>query len=115
MTPEEIKEGMKLLDEKAPALIYPLYEEMILDWRSLIDTDILDMQFATKCILGQLFGWYDDGVEKIGLPLDYCSDDAREQAVNLGFALPYESGREAYKQLTEQWKQALLEEREQQS
>jgi hypothetical protein len=52
VTPEE--RGAKLLDEK--------YEG---DWREKIDIDELDMDNQDECILGQMYGDYEDGLEEV--------------------------------------------------
>jgi hypothetical protein len=58
VTPEE--RGAKLLDEK--------YEG---DWREKIDVDELDMDNQDECVLGQLYGDYEDGLVKLFGRCDY--------------------------------------------
>lgn len=37
------------------------------DWRNKIDLDTLDLKHCETCILGQVFGTYEDGLEKLGI------------------------------------------------
>lgn len=47
--------GIELLDRQVPG------------WRDRIDWDKLDMANCYRCILGQLFGKYSEGVEELGV------------------------------------------------
>lgn len=47
--PEEVKAGMELLDQEVPG------------WREKIDLDSLDLSDCYECILGQVFGHFNEG------------------------------------------------------
>jgi hypothetical protein len=53
---EEVRAGIAWLDERADD-----------EWRLEINTEVLDMRNSDLCILGQLFGSYDEAIEKFGL------------------------------------------------
>lgn len=61
------------------------------DWRSRIDTDILDLQTFATCILGQLFGDFNDGLIELGFQY--------EEAIECGFAGAFDR----YDVLTNEW------------
>jgi len=63
-----VERGFRLLDEMGPE-----------NWRGQIDWANLDMMSATKGVLGQLYGAYEDGLDALIL-----SD---ESAIYYGFAL----------------------------
>jgi hypothetical protein len=80
----QIAEGMKLLDEKEGPL-----------WDQRIETDKLDMGRCSSCILGQLHGWYTDGLDEYELT-EGSMWNAYEKhkayvksAYYYGFALPF--------------------------
>lgn len=52
---ERAANGAALLDEMEP------------NWFHDIDTTFLNLRDATQCVLGQLYGHYDSGLEKLGL------------------------------------------------
>lgn len=51
----QINAGIKLLDSEVP------------NWRGKIDIDELDLGSCSVCVLGQVFGDYDDGIEALGV------------------------------------------------
>jgi hypothetical protein len=51
----EIDAGIKLLDLQVP------------NWRAKIDLDELDLGSCSVCILGQVFGDYDTGIDELGV------------------------------------------------
>lgn len=53
MITPEVERGIALLDERVPG------------WRDRINLDDLDMGSITKCVLGQLFGQYVDGLNEL--------------------------------------------------
>lgn len=53
----EVRKGIEWLDEYLP------------EWRECIDTSILDMGHVHDCILGQIFGNYDNACYENGLPI----------------------------------------------
>lgn len=64
------------------------------DWRKKIDLDGLDISSCDVCVLGQVFGGYDNGLSTLGID----SYKARDY----GFTTDYSMG-----DLTEAWKDAL--------
>lgn len=85
-----VDRGCVLLDRDMP------------DWRNRVDRDILNMKLNDSCILGQLFGGYLKGLDKLGIP-GYTTDDA-----DCGFDVPKEDiSDEAYEKLTDEWKRRL--------
>lgn len=110
MIPEEIENGMKLLDEKANELLG------VEDWRLMINLSTLNMQFCGSCILGQVFGYYFDGLVELGIltedeALEY-EYEAQGIAKSLGF---HADNSEKWEELTNQWRQALSQEKGQES
>lgn len=67
-----VARGAALLDEKFP------------DWYKRIDLDALAMDNCCRCVLGQLFGLYSEGAERIGLWYNGGFPGATER-VNHGF------------------------------
>lgn len=77
-----VSNGINLLDREEPG------------WRDNIDTDTLDVSDCTQCILAQVYGHFNTGLNRLDMwdhPDDY------------GFALVGGD----YAQLTDQWKLAL--------
>lgn len=37
-------------------------------WRSVIDTQLLDMSDPALCVLGQVYGYWDVGLARLGIP-----------------------------------------------
>ena len=58
----DVTRGVKLLDQE------------VMEWRNHIDLDDLDLDDCDICVLGQLFGDYDSGLERLGL-IDTGSED----------------------------------------
>lgn len=69
----KVARGIALLDDRMPG------------WRQRIDLDLLDMSSCDFCILGQLFGDYDDGFVALGLDrgCPYGFDDEDEDYLEL--------------------------------
>lgn len=84
---ENVSRGISLLDQEVPG------------WRDKIDWDKLDMSNCFRCILGQLFGEYAEGV-------DYL----RVTGAIYGFDIkPYQTREEhveSFAILTELWRDA---------
>jgi len=79
--------GAKFLDREQPG------------WETLIDLNELHMNDCTQCILGQLYGWYDDGLSALNLGAFNGYD-----AADLGFDTAGSRGAtEDYDVLTHQW------------
>jgi hypothetical protein len=53
---ERVQAGIALLDEKGPA-----------DWRERIDFATLNLQSRRNCVLGQIYGYYNDGLRELGV------------------------------------------------
>jgi len=113
MYEKEIEEGMKLLDEKEGLL-----------WDQRIDTNHLMMDRCAYCILGQLYGWYSDGLESLEL---HESENYMEDASKYGFALyrkyppgisthereiVFEENCHQYEVLGQEWIEAIIRRRE---
>lgn len=79
----KVAEGVKFLDENASS-----------DWRSEIDLDNLRLESCEVCVLGQIFGQYEDGLSELGI-------DSYE-ATGYGF-----STNGSWQELTQAWKDAL--------
>ena len=69
-----------------------LDKEADFNWRDQIDVTTLDLGVADRCILGQLYGDYSDGVWSLGI----------ENADELGFSTEF-----SYRVLTRYWKEEL--------
>jgi hypothetical protein len=78
---ERVAAGMALLDEKAPG------------WVSRINLGHLALGSCDRCVLGQVFGYYDDGLVVLDFDPDY------EGGEEFGF----ESNVEPYEDLTAEW------------
>ena len=82
---ERVAAGAALLDERAPG------------WRAKIDLAVLDLDSDTSCILGQVFGGYVAGLERLG----GC------RAVPHGFCVEYPPDGADAQQLTQAWREYL--------
>lgn len=87
-----IRKGIAYLDEKYPK------------WDRLIDLDLLDMQLADRCVIGQIVG-------NFFIEFDYAEAPL---AVELGFQTgvwddgePYLDDGDAYRILDRRWKAAI--------
>lgn len=80
---ELVRNGATFLDEHAPG------------WRDRIDSDTLSVSLAFSCVLGQLYGSYRDGYDRLNLDIP--------RAVRLGFY----TGSGSYGELTAAWRQEL--------
>lgn len=101
MVERRVQAGIKLLDSNKPG------------WRSLVDLNDLIITHYRHCILGQVFGGFDEGLEDLGLIF--------LSSIDYGFTadIPYEYnvGREGrdldtepiWRELEETWVRALEE------
>ncbi len=71
----EINAGVALLDEKRPG------------WLELVDTDNLMLVSRQWCVLGQVFGYFDDGLKALDMTSDGGFFQVSEEAVAHGFIL----------------------------
>jgi hypothetical protein len=85
---DRVKRGALLLDATTPG------------WSEKINGDTLAMRWCDKCLLGQLYGDYNGGLNKIGLPLYFGlgtkskeTDEAEEIAAMHGFTITDEEYR----------------------
>ncbi len=90
---ENVLHGVALLDEKVP------------DWRKRIDSELLSMVWCGRCILGQLFGGYGNGLIELEIGWDM------EKAVYYGFDVfdvrTQSEKSKKWNKLTQLWKEQL--------
>lgn len=86
---EQIRRGAELLDIKLPG------------WRGRVNTEGLDMQSGCYCVLGYVFGFYEDGCFVLGL-------DRISERVAHGFSMGFTGSEQDYHNLTMQWRAFLL-------
>lgn len=115
-TREEIKarvqRGAARLDEHDP------------NWALQVEPITVVMAYMSECVLGRYFGDYAEGLAKLGLTLDTPDGvyTTEHDTVQLGFDLAHseahgdecqltDEGREAYRQLTDEWRFAIAERR----
>lgn len=71
------------------AFLDRIYEGNPEGWAAKIDSDGLHMSVCGECILGQLYGDYLIGLERVGLPQHGIHDSADDsESVARGFYLP---------------------------
>lgn len=94
MFESHVETGMKRLNEQAPG------------WPFLIDLDALDQSSCTRCVLGQLYGNYVSGCEKVGVPP--FDDPFWEHGFRIGPLVPgLTNYHHAYDILTNVWKEKI--------
>jgi len=82
-------------------IVLDAYFEAERDWRADIDLDLLAMHSASRCVLGQVFGYFDTGLRD----LDIVSIAG---AVRHGFgSFGSECGWPSYAELEAAWRRAL--------
>ena len=62
-----VAQGAKLLDDRVP------------NWREEIDIDKLNMGSCLRCVLGQIYGEYEDGIDALNL------DRTKDEDLKHGF------------------------------
>jgi hypothetical protein len=88
-----VKRGMALLQE--------VYGD---DWVEQINANRLDLSSSSECVLGQVYGEYETGLDELWGP-DGIGDGHRDRAIDHGFL---EGSRtENYPRLTETWRHVL--------
>jgi hypothetical protein len=85
---DRVERGAALLDKTAPG------------WRERVDPETLDMTLCTRCVLGQLFGHYMVGFDRL---------EVAESSVVYGFDLPWPTKFEdsGYDLLQDAWLEML--------
>jgi len=105
---DQVRDGVAFLNEQVPG------------WRTRINLQVLDLRNNEDCILGQLFGSYEEGTHALGLSPAWASllGFFRHDNRNLGlFFAPGHEARgaenetwmERYDLLTATWKQVLAQ------
>jgi hypothetical protein len=79
----KVQAGIKLLDEQEPG------------WRAKIDKDSLDLGSCSVCVLGQVFGDYEEGLEMLDL------------GTGSSYAYGFNTNSADMQALTAAWKEAL--------
>ncbi len=86
---ENVLRGVALLDEKVP------------DWRERIEPEGLDMGRCGRCILGQLFGFYDIGLRQLKVA-------SRAKSIKYGFDANTQSAKsKKWTELNQLWREQL--------
>jgi len=98
MLNKRIKRGIVILDKHFP------------DWHYRVNLQELDMLYANCCILAQLCGEYDDGIERLGLS-EWASYKHGflplvQVGVDLGSWFP-----RTLRKLTNAWKELIIQKR----
>ena len=89
---DRVSAGIDFLDGRVPG------------WDERIDLDTLKIEHCTRCVLGQLFGDFGDGLDQLDL---YHDKDVR-----LGFAREPGESIFVYRDLTAAWTAAIRARRE---
>lgn len=99
-----VEAGAKWLDANRPG------------WLKGIDLDALDLNDCAQCVLGQTFGFYDNGVS-VGCGFQVFSEKAGEWSDAHGFSvfdMPWlgcDKNKEHWNALREEWVTAILSRR----
>ena len=97
---ETVTNGIAVLDELPPPRSARVRAVRGQEWRPLIDKTRLWLPSASRCVLGQVFGYYDDGVFALGLA-------TIRETVWCGFAEGAQEGDPTYAGLDDAWRRAL--------
>jgi|SRR5262252_3231751 len=97
-TPKRVKRGAKLLDSVAGS-----------DWYWNVNLNTLKLEDCYKCVLGQLYGDFRDGIIQVAHP-----DDEIRCGFNIKCDLFWseEEEEQSYKWLTDLWKAQIIKRRE---
>lgn len=97
-----VRKGVTFLDEHGPA-----------DWRDMIAPKKLDLGDGNDCVLGQVFGGYTRGQDKLGICEEFAATAGFTTPL-LGFPdAPTEYDEHAWdRALTAAWRQVLTEDRQ---
>ena len=88
----QIQAGAKLLDRQVGK-----------HWAEEIDTDSLDMHSCFRCVVGQLFGNYWEGIDSLWDNSGYDDSNCDFSAVH-GFNTANWTNQDTYELLTEEWR-----------
>jgi hypothetical protein len=97
---ERVRAGVELLDKSQP------------QWREKVNPVRLDMTLQGTCILGQVYGWYTEGLKQIGLlKRSYRDLESEQAAAAHGFTAVQGLGTQAaddeFRLLKEEWLSAI--------
>ena len=96
MFEEEVTAGIALLDKQGPE-----------GWRNKIDVETLDLAYIDKCILGQVYGNYFDGLKVLDVDFD---EDNFDSVAPYAFCIYEGSTRQDdyyFRELTLEWVRQL--------
>jgi hypothetical protein len=93
---DRVSAGINLLDREVP------------DWDRRVNVDTLRLSSCERCVLGQLYGTWGDGLDELDL-WDGDDEGAADSAA-LGFSL-YEGEAGRYGELTDAWVAAIRDRR----
>ncbi len=82
-----VEAGAKFLDVMSPG------------WEKKIDLSVLDLGLPNTCVLGEIFGNYEDGKDALGIE--------EAAAEGLGFQVSGDGVGSAYTRLTNVWKEFI--------
>jgi len=85
-----VRAGIALLDGSGPT-----------NWRARVDVDKLDLENPRSCVLGQVYGTFDDGMDA----LDLTFVEAARYGFVTGVGLRYVPS--SWRALTDAWRDAL--------
>lgn len=102
---EDIARGVELLDETVPG------------WDSRIDVETLNIASPVKCVLGQLFGGYGDGLralsgpmtraDVVGIRYGFMPRSSVITSVDDGWPAALASWYEEAERLTQEWRTVI--------
>lgn len=85
-------------------------------WAQKIDLEHFDIRSTSRCVLGQVYGWYNEGLEEILAMLPYEEDDTDEMS-HMSAMFGFESletlcghipeGNREYEELQQLWEAAI--------
>ena len=89
---DRVAAGAALLDERRPG------------WAADVDPDGLEMRGCLECVLGQLFGQYEQGLGRLDIPTSAARGFAAER---FGFDVYASDGDAAYDALNDLWREQI--------
>lgn len=91
-----VAHGVRYLDEYGPR-----------HWRRRVHPGRLDVAHPTRCVLGQLYGHFAAGAERLGLGTQVALALGLYVPMGIDIALIVVGGRDLYQDLTEEWRRQL--------